>query len=353
MAHPQPPRVTVGVDTHKDLHVAAARDQLGRRLATTQVEASGAGYAQLLGWARSLGQVQAWGVEGTSSYGAGLARFLAAHHQQVWEVNRPDRAARRHRGKSDPVDADAAARTVQAGEASGTPKAQDGRVEMLRALRVARHSAVKARTQTINAIKALLVTAPTELREQLATLPTTALIRQAATLEPGTLATPTAATMLAVGGLARRYQHLDAEIGLLTGKLDQLTAKTAPKLRALLGVGPDSAAALLICAGDNPSRLRSEAALAALCGSSPVEASSGKTRRHRLNRGGDRQANAALHRIVIVRLRWHQPTRDYLARRTTQGKTKKEIIRCLKRYVAREVFAALRQTDQHDLTAAA
>ncbi len=347
MADPQPPRVTVGVDTHKDLHVAAARDQLGRRLATTQVQTTSAGYAQLLGWARSLGQVQAWGVEGTGSYGAGLARFLAAHGQRVLEVNRPDRATRRR------VDADAAARTVQAGEASGTPKAQDGTVEMLRALRVARHSAVKARTQTINAIKALLVTAPTELREQLATLPTTALIRQAATLEPGTLATPTAATMLAVGGLARRYQHLDAEIGLLTGKLDQLTAKTAPKLRALLGVGPDSAAALLICAGDNPSRLRSEAALAALCGSSPVEASSGKTRRYRLNRGGDRQANAALHRIVIVRLRWHQPTRDYLARRTTQGKTKKEIIRCLKRYVAREVFAALRQTDQHDLTAAA
>ncbi len=353
MADPQPPRVTVGVDTHKDLHVAAARDQLGRRLATTQVQTTSAGYAQLLGWARSLGQVQAWGVEGTGSYGAGLARFLAAHGQRVLEVNRPDRATRRRRGKSDPVDADAAARTVQAGEASGTPKAQDGTVEMLRALRVARHSAVKARTQTINAIKALLVTAPTQLREQLATLPTTRLIRQAATLEPGKLTSPTAATMLALRGLAQRYQHLDAEIGLLTGKLDQLTAKTAPKLRALLGVGPDSAAALLITAGDNPSRLRCEAAFAALCGSSPVEASSGKTRRYRLNRGGDRQANAALHRIVIVRLRWHQPTRDYLTRRTTQGKTKKEIIRCLKRYVAREVFAVLHQINDQTLTTAA
>jgi transposase len=345
MADPQPPRVTVGVDTHKDLHVAAARDQLGRRLGATQVQTTSAGYTALLAWAQGLGQVQAWGVEGTGSYGAGLARFLASHGQQVLEVNRPDRATRRRRGKSDPVDADAAARTVQAGEATGTPKAQGGTVEMLRALRVARHSAVKARTQAINAIKALLVTAPTQLREQLGTLPTTALIRQAATLEPGTLDSPTAATMLAVRGLARRYQHLDTEIALLTAKLNTLTTKAAPKLRALLGVGPDNAAALLITAGDNPSRLRSEAALAALCGSSPVEASSGKTHRHRLNRGGDRQANAALHRIVIVRLRWHQPTRDYIARRTTEGKSKKEIVRCLKRYVAREVFAALQQID--------
>jgi transposase len=292
-------------------------------------------------------------VEGTGSYGAGLARFLATHHQRVLEVNRPDRATRRRRGKSDPVDADAAARAVQAGEATGIPKAQDGTVEMLRALRVARQSAVKARTQAINAIKALLVTAPTELREQLADLPTSRLIGQAAALNPDKLATPTAAAMLALHGLAQRDQHLDAEITLLTGTLDQLTATTAPTLRDLLGVGPDSAAALLITAGDNPGRLRSEAAFAALCGSSPVEASSGKTRRHRLNRGGDRQANAALHRIVIVRLRWHQPTRDYVAKRTAEGKTSKEIIRCLKRYVAREVFAVLRPIGEQNLITAA
>jgi transposase len=353
MAHTQPLRVTIGVDTHKDLHVAAARDQLGRRLGTTQAAATSAGYAQLLAWARGLGEPVAWGVEGTGSYGAGLARFLAGHGQRVLEVNRPDRAARRRRGKSDPVDADAAARTVQAGEATGTPKTQDGAVEMLRALRVARQTAVKARTQAINALKGLLVTAPDGLREQLEGLTTTKLVRQAAAMDPGTLATPTAAAMLALGGLARRYQQLDAEIRLLTRTLDQLTITAAPKLRELLGVGPDSAAALLITAGDNPGRLHSEAAFAALCGSSPVEASSGKTRRHRLNRGGDRQANAALHRIVIVRLRWHQPTRDYAARRTTEGKTRKEIIRCLKRYVAREVFAALHQTDGQNLTTAA
>src|SRR5215211_808437 len=331
MAQPPLPRVTIGVDTHKHTHVAAARDQQGRRLATTMAPATRAGYATLLAWALGLGEPVAWGVEGTGSYGAGLARFLAAHGQRVLEVNRPDRAARRRHGKSDPVDADAAARAVQAGEATGTPKAQDGMVELLRALRVARQTAVKARTQAINAIKGLLVTAPTGLRQQLAGLSTTRLVGQAAALNSDTLTTPTAAAMLALRGLAQRYQHLDAEITLLTGTLDQLTANHAPALRELLGVGPDSAAALLIAAGDNPSRLRSEAAFAALCGTSPVEASSGKTRRHRLNRGGDRQANAALHRIVVVRLRWHQPTRDYVARRTAEGKTSKEIIRCLKR----------------------
>jgi Transposase len=194
MAHTTLPRVTIGVDTHKDLHVAAARDQLGRRLATTMAPAMApatrAGYAQLLTWAHGLGEPVAWGVEGTGSYGAGLARFLAAHRQRVLEVNRPDRQARRRRGKSDPVDADAAARTVQAGEATGVPKAQDGVVEMARALRVARQTAVKARTQAINAIKALLVTAPSELREQLAGLPTTRLLRQAASLDPRTAGHP-------------------------------------------------------------------------------------------------------------------------------------------------------------------
>jgi transposase len=353
MAYLEPPRVTVGVDTHKHVHVAAARDQLGRRLGTTIAPASSAGYGQLLGWARGLGEIQAWGVEGTGSYGAGLARFLAASGERVVEVNRPDRQLRRRRGKSDPVDADAAARTVQAGEATGVPKAQDGTVEMVRSLRVARQTAVKARTQAVNAIKALLVTAPAELREQLEGLSMVALVGQAAALEPGRVETPTTACMLALRSLAGRYQHLNAEIQALSGELERLTATHAPALRALLGVGPEVAAALLVCAGDNPARLGSEAAFAALCGTSPVEASSGKTRRHRLNRGGDRQANAALHRIVIVRLRWHQPTRDYLARRTAEGKSKKEILRCLKRYVAREVFAVLQQLADQDQTTAA
>jgi transposase len=292
-------------------------------------------------------------VEGTGCYGAALARFLVAHGQVVLEVNRPDRQARRRRGKSDPVDAEAAARAVQAGEVTAVPKASSGYVEMLRSLRVARATAVKARTQAINALKALVVTAPQNLREQLRGRSATMLVREAAALRPGPLEDPTAAAKLALRTLARRHQALSAEITTLDTELDRLVAKAAPGLVALFGIGPDSAGALLVAAGDNPDRLRSDAAFSMLCGSSPIQASSGKTVRHRLNRGGDRQANAALHRIVVVRLRWHQPTKDYMARRLTEGKSKNEIIRCLKRYVAREVFAVLNQMDQDALTPAA
>jgi transposase len=353
IAHARPTRVTIGVDTHGDVHVAHAKDQLGRRLETVSIPTTPTGYQDLLAWARGLGQVQAWGVEGTGSYGAGLARYLGKAGQVVLEVNRPDRAARRRRGKSDPVDAEAAARAVQAGEVTIVPKAADGQVEMLRSLRVARTTAMRARIQAVNALRSLLVTAPAELREQLRGLSAVRLVRCAATLDPGRLTSPTAAAMLALRTLARRYQALDAEITALDSELDQLTATAAPGLLALFGVGPDVASALLIAAGDNPRRLRSEAAFSMLCGSSPIKASSGKTTRHRLNRGGDRQANAALYRIVIVRLRWHQPTKDYMARRTTEGKSKKEIIRCLKRYVAREVFAVLGEMNQADPATAA
>jgi transposase len=353
IAHAQPTRVTVGVDTHGDVHVAHAKDQLGRRLDTVSIPTTPTGYQDLLAWARGLGQVQAWGVEGTGAYGAGLARYLRKAGQIVLEVNRPDRAARRRRGKSDPLDAEAAARAVQAGEVTIVPKAADGQVEMLRSLRVARTTAMRARTQAVNALRSLLVTAPAELREQLRGRSAVRLVGVAATLDPGRLTSPTAAAMLALRTLARRYQALDAEITALDSELDRLTATAAPGLLALFGVGPDVASALLIAAGDNPRRLRSEAAFSMLCGSSPIEASSGKTTRHRLNRGGDRQANAALYRIVIVRLRWHQPTKDYVARRTAEGKSKKEIIRCLKRYVAREVFAVLRDMNQADPATAA
>jgi transposase len=353
IAHADPTRVTVGVDTHGDVHVAHAKDQLGRRLDTVSIPSTPTGYRDLLAWARGLGQVAAFGVEGTGSYGAGLARFLREADQVVLEVNRPDRAARRRQGKSDPVDAEAAARAVQAGEVTITPKARDGHVEMLRLLRVARTTAMRARTQAVNALRSLVVTAPAELREQLRGLSTVRLVRVATTLDPGSLTSPTAAAMLALRILARRYQALDAEITALDSELDRLTAKAAPRLLALFGVGPDVASALLVAAGDNPERLRSDAAFSMLCGSSPIEASSGKTIRHRLNRGGDRQANAALYRIVIVRLRWHQPTKDYMARRTAEGKSKKEIIRCLKRYVAREVFPVLREMNQADPATAA
>jgi transposase len=352
MAHPAATRVTVGVDTHGDVHLAHAKDQLGRSLDTISVPTTPAGYRALLAWARGLGELDAWGVEGTGAYGAALARFLRDRGQVVVEVNRPDRATRRRRGKSDPLDAEAAARAVQAGQATVLPKAGTGQVEMIRSLRVARASAMKARTQAINAIKALLVTAPVDLRQQLRDLSVTQLVRTAARLRPGAITTPTAAAKLALRTLAERHQALSAEINDLDTQLDRLTAKTAARLVALFGVGTDSAGALLVVAGDNPDRLRSEAAFSMLCGSSPIEASSGKTIRHRLNRGGDRQANAALYRIVLVRLRYDPATRDYMARRLTQGKSRREVIRCLKRYVAREVFAALCQINLDKPTAA-
>jgi len=348
-------RVTVGVDTHRDIHVASARDQLGRRVGTTLIPTTPAGYQQLLAWACQLGGIAAFGIEGTGCYGAALARYLRAEGYRVVEVNRPDRATRRRKGKSDPVDADAAARAVQAGDQTAAPKAGTGTVEMLRVLRVARQTALKARTQATNAMRALLVTAPPELREQLRGLSKTRLPKAAAALDPGPgrLASPRTATMLAMRTLGQRHAALTAEIAALEVEIDRLVATHAAPLLARFGVGPDSASALLLAAGDNPERLCSEAAFAALCGTSPVEASSGKTVRHRLNRGGDRQANAALYRIVIVRLRWHQPTRDYMARRIAQGKTPKEVIRCLKRYIAREVFAVLKQMNQGSQPAAA
>ena len=341
IAHPEPSRVTVGVDTHGEVHVACALDQLGRQLATRQATTTPIGYRALLDWAQRLGEVQAWGVEGTGCYGAGLARFLDSQGQVVLEVNRPDRSTRRRRGKSDPVDAEAAARAVLAGQATAIPKTGSHLVEMIRCVRVARATAVKARTQAANALRALVVTAPAELREQLRGLPTGRLASTAARLRPGPILTVTAATKLTLRVLGQRYQALEAELAAVDAELDRLTAQAAPRLRRRCGVGPEIAGALLVAAGGNPERLRSEAAFSMLCGASPIPASSGKTVRHRLNRGGNRQANTALYRIVIVRLRWHQPTRDYMVRRTKEGLSKREIIRCLKRYVAREVFAAM------------
>jgi transposase len=331
----------IGVDTHKNVHVAVALDQLGARLEQLHVATTAAGYAQLERWATSLGFVEAFGVEGTGSYGAGLARFLAACGHRVVEVNRPDRATRRRVGKSDPIDAEMAARSVLAGVATGTPKHGDGHVEMVRMLKMAKDSGVKARTQALNQIKALLVTAPVELREALNALPTGKLLERCAAFRPGELSSPGAVARHTLRLLARRNLELRVEVKGLEEQIRLLAAVASPQLLEVFGIGPDGAARFLLTAGDNPHRLRSEAAFAALCGSNPIPASSGKVQRHRLNRGGDRQANAALHRVVVVRLRWHKPTQAYMTRRLTEGKTKAEIIRCLKRYVAREIYNIL------------
>jgi transposase len=337
--------VVLGVDTHAEEHVAAVITALGVLVASSAFAATAPGYRALVAWARGHGAVRRAGVEGTGSYGAALARHLRAAGVAVIEVNRPDRAARRRRGKTDAVDAEAAARAVLGGQAAVTPKTADGPVETLRLLKLAKDSAVKARTQAINQLKAVLVGADPELREAMTGLGRAALIRRCAELaDPDTTDDDGVAATVAytLRLLAHRVQHLSAEVNELAKRITHAIEAHAPQLLERRGVGPDSAAALLITAGDNPERLHTEASLAALCGASPIEASSGKTRRHRLNRGGDRQANAALHRIAITRLRCDQRTRDYVDRRTAEGKTRREALRCLKRYIAREIYNLIR-----------
>lgn len=343
---PRARRIVGGVDTHRDTHHAAVELMNGGRVADAEFPATAAGYAQLLAWMRSFGRLHAVGVEGTGSYGAGLTRYLGSAGVRVIEVSRPDRRQRRAKGKSDPLDAYAAADAVLAGRATALPKGSSGAAESLRALHCARAGAVKARTAAMNELKALLVTAPAALREQLAGLGAVRLAGACARLRPGADARdPLAGTKLALRSLARRWQDLTAEIASLDSEITDLVTCIRPDLPAIRGVGPEIAAQLLITCGDNPDRLRSEAAFAALCGVSPIPASSGKTRRHRLSRGGDRQANLALHFITLTRLASCRRTRAYADRRTAEGLSKRETIRCLKRYIARELFKALTSPD--------
>lgn len=339
------PEITGGVDTHGLTHHAAVVDQVGRHLADREFPATADGYRDLLRWMRSHGTPAAVGVEGTGAYGAELARVLTAAGVTVVDVDRPDRKTRRSKGKSDPIDAYAAATAVLSGRATGTPKSRDGVVEAVRVLRVARRSAVKARTQAMNQIRSLLVSAPAVLREQVAGLNRATLIRTLARLRPGDdLSTPLAATRAALRRLARRHQVMDEEIAELDAGIHPLVKQAAPQLLELFGVGPETAGQLLTSAGDNPERMRSEAAFAHLAAVAPIPASSGRTHRHRINRGGDRAANNALHTIVLVRMRHDERTRTYVERRTKEGLSKKDILRCLKRFVAREVYRALTGT---------
>jgi transposase len=301
--------VTVGVDTHLEVHVAAVIDRTGRLLGTQGFPASTRGYVALVTWAEGVGAVEHVGVEGTGTYGAGLARFVRAYGLQVVEVARPDRSTRRRRGKSDPIDAQAAARATLAGVATATPKTREGQVEMIRVLRLARRGAMKARVAAAAQLYGVLCSAPEELRQALLGLRTKALVGACAALRPGPLTSTTAATKTTLGILARRWQQLQAELDGLDTQLQALVTAAAPALVALPGVGVETAGQLLVTAGDNPQRLRSEAAFAHLCGAAPIPASSGRTDRHRLNRGGDRRANNALWRIALVRMRCHQPTR--------------------------------------------
>jgi transposase len=334
--------VTGGVDTHAGTHVAAALDAVGGLLGVGEFPVSAAGYARLLGWLGGFGTVGLVGIEGTGSYGAGLARHLSAAGIRVVEVDRSDRQDRRRQGKSDPLDAVSAARAALSGRARGASKGRDGAVEAIRVLTVARRSARTERTQAINQARALIVTGPDDLRARFAGHTAAALVSELVSLRPRPGGTPGYATRIALRELGRRAEFLDAQLGRLDELIVPLVTARAPALLALHGIGPDTAALLLIAAGDHPERLRSEAAWAHLCAAAPVPASSGKRTRHRLDRGGDRQANHALWRIVITRMSSHAPTRAYVERRTAEGLSKKEIIRCLKRYVAREVYRHLR-----------
>lgn len=353
--------IAVGIDTHADINVAAVIDHIGRELGHASFDTTPAGHRQLEQWARSHGEISVVGIEGTGVYGAGICAHLIGAGLAVVEVDRPDRKARRFEGKSDPLDAYAAARSALSGRACGIPKTRDGNVEMIRVLRVARTSAIKARAIALTQLKAVIKTAPEPLRSELRDLDGAALLTRCRGLRPargpaptpsphakrpprpGRLADPTAATKTTLSRLSHRIGDLDTELAEIDDDLDELTTETAPTLTSLFGVGTDVAGQLLTTAGDNPDRIHTSAAFAMLCGVAPIPATSGRTQnRHRLNRGGDRGANAALYRIVMCRLRYDERTRSYRDRLRAAGKTSKEAIRIIKRAIAREIYQAIR-----------
>ena len=335
--------VVGGVDTHADVHVAAVIDSSGGVLGIESFPADQAGYESLLGWMVGFGPIIRIGVEGTGSWGVGLARFLADQEIVVVEVDRPNRQKRRKEGKSDPTDAVAAARAAISGEASVTPKSRNGPVEQMRVLMVARRSARQQRIQSLNQLRHLVFTAPEEIRVRYKDRYKTGLVTEAANMRPKRGSDPVIyTTNLMIRNLARRVKRLNTEMREIDRLLTDLITLTAPGLFELYGVGTDNAASLLVTAGDNSDRISSEGSWAHLCGTTPLPANSGKvTTRFRLNRGGDRQANAALYRIVLTRMSSHQETRRYVTRRRDKGLNTAEIMRCLKRYVARQTYKHL------------
>lgn len=350
-ANPDHRAVFGGVDTHHDFHVVVALTVFGVRLGHATFPTTTAGYADLCAWLQSWGPVARVGVEGTGSYGAGLARHLTQHGLVVREVNRADRSDRRRRGKSDTIDAENAARAALRDHGTATPKPGTGPVEQIRVLKRERDSAVKARTAAINQIHNLVLTAPEDLRDRLEHLPTATLLQRCRALRPtphtgrGSTRDLTDTYKATLRRLARRVRALTEEIDDLDLELQTLVKAIAPRTLAAFGTGIETTAQLLITIGDNPERFTKEAAFAHLCGTAPIPASSGRRDRHRLNRGGDRQANSALHMIALSRQGHHAPTKAYKERRTAQGLNGKDITRCLKRHIARELYTLLK----HDL----
>lgn len=335
--------ITVGVDTHADTHHVALIDANGQHLADEKFLATGSGYRAIGVFITSRGPVTSVGVEGTGSYGAGLTRHLRTAGFRVVEVNRPNRQERRLHGKSDPLDAYQAAHAVLAGRGTSVPKSRDGHVEAIRVLRTARTSALRSRTAVLGQISSVLVTAPEELRAKYRGHTVAARLKALASSRPvGECDDPATATAITLKRLAKRHQYLTKELGDCDAELAQIIGAHAPALTQINGVGTAVASQLLVTVGDNAERLTSEAQFAALTGVAPIPASSGKTTRHRLSRGGDRAANSAIHHIALVRMSTDARTKAYVAKRTEEGMSKREIMRCLKRYIAREVFRTLR-----------
>ena len=332
-----------GVDTHQDLHTAAIVTLEGTVLGTKSFSTARAGYRAMLAWFRSHGELLRVGVESTGSYGAGITRHLELFGVPVLEVTGPDRAARRARGKDDALDAVAAAEAARTGCRVQVAKDRSGAAEALRVLRTTRKTAVKCRRAALQQLHNTIVAAPDEVRDRIRNLTRMRRLRTCAAWRPDTTGyrDPAVATRLSLKSLARRILDLNDEIAELERFIAPLVEELAPDLLKLEGVGIASAGELLITAGENADRLHSEASFAMLCGACPLPASSGKTQRHRLNRGGNRQANSALHMIVVCRMRTDQRTRTYVQRRTQEGLSKPEVMRCLKRYVAREIYRVL------------
>jgi transposase len=332
--------VAIGIDTHKDEHVAVAFDRLGRQLDTRSEPASARGYLALLRWAQALGE-PAFAIEGSGSYGSGLTRVLLASGAEVYECERP-RRRERGRSKSDLLDAALAARRLLSGDGLSRPRGGGPR-EDLRLLLAERRGTVRAQTATSNQLQAVLVVAPERLRGRLGELRGQHLIAACARLRPGPVAERVPSGVLR--RLGRRAQALAEELAALDRELEQLVAELVPELLAECGVGAVCAAQLVVSSGD-PQRMRKEASFAALAGTSPVEASSGKQQRHRLNRGGDRQLNRALHVIALNRVRYHRETAAYYRRLLDSGKSAREARRCVKRALARYFYRRLCELPQ-------
>jgi transposase len=338
----------IGVDSHRDTLAAAAVSSVGGVLAQTAVRTDAAGYQALLGFADAhVAGRRCWAIEGAGSYGAGLAAVLRGHGEQLVEAGRPKRPPRRSSAKTDAIDAVRAARDALGQPPQQLPAVrQRGDHQALRVLLTTRRTAMAARVAAVNQLKALLVSAPEELRTELRGLPTRRQVAVCAALrDRPAKSLEHRMTVRALRCTAHRVQVLQAEAEELLAELERLVAAIAPWLLELFGVGPISAAQLLV-SWSHTGRFRSEAAFAALAGASPIPACSGRVVRHRLNRSGDRQLNQALHTIALVRLRDDPETRAYATRRTTEGKSRRDIKRCLKRIIARQLFRLLERYDQ-------